>query len=84
MIGMTNEPWFKPKDYGYGNVPINWKGWAITVGFALFITGLVVTVKMGLLSVTLCLVMALIATAIFIPFIKAKTSGEWRWRWGRD
>ena len=79
---MRSDPWFKPKRFGYGSVPTNWKGWAVTIAFALFVIGQVVAVEFGVLSRTWCVVVVLSAMAIFIPFIKAKTSGQWRWRWG--
>ena len=81
---MTGEPWFKPKTYGYGNVPINWKGWAVTFAYAGLVVGLVAAAQAAVISPVWCVVTVLLATAVFIPFIKAKTSGEWRWRWGHD
>jgi hypothetical protein len=79
---MTSEPWFKPKRFGYGNVPINWKGWAVTIAYALFVCGQVMAAEIGVLPPVWCVAFVLLATAVFIPFIKTKTSGQWRWRWG--
>ena len=33
--------WFKPKRYGYGATPITWQGWALVIGFAAAVFGLV-------------------------------------------
>ncbi len=29
------DPWFRPKSYGYGATPANWRGWAATAAFAI-------------------------------------------------
>ena len=34
---MTAQYWFKPKQYGYGAVPMTWEGWAFTLFVALLI-----------------------------------------------
>jgi hypothetical protein len=75
-----SDAWFKPKTVGYGNVPSNWKGWTVTVAFMLFVLGTAVLVETAALSKTWAVVIVLAVTAAYIPFIKAKTSGEWRWR----
>ena len=74
-----SDAWFKPKAVGYGNVPSNWKGWAITIAFTLFIIGMVVLVETETLSKTWAVIIVLAVTAVYVPFIRAKTSGEWRW-----
>jgi hypothetical protein len=83
-MNTLGEPWFKPKTYGYGNAPCNWKGWAATIGFIVFVCGLVLAVQDGRLAPTWAVAIGLIATILFIGFSKAKTAGEWRWRWGDD
>jgi hypothetical protein len=84
MMSGTNDSWFKPKRYGYGNSPSGWKGWAITIAFVLFVAAVIEAAKMGVLPPILCALIALLATLAFVLFSKAKTSGEWRWRWGSD
>ena len=79
-----SDAWFKPKTVGYGNVPSNWKGWTVTIAFALFVVGIVTLVQTTALSKTWAVVIVLAVTAVYVPFIKAKTSGEWRWRSGAD
>jgi len=34
---MTAQYWFKPKQYGYGAVPVTWEGWALTLLVAILI-----------------------------------------------
>ena len=72
--------WFEPKDQGYGNVPITWQGWAVTIAFSACIVAIVVALYVGMLSALAGVVIALAVTAIYLPFIRAKTSAEWRWR----
>jgi len=78
---MTGEAWFRQKRFGYGATPTNWKGWAFVGLFILVIVAVVAaTIAMGLTAwLTILIVLAL--TGAIIPFIKAKTDGEWRWRW---
>ena len=78
---MTGEAWFKPKRFGYGATPSNWKGWAFVGLFILVVVAVVaVTIAKGLTAwLTILIILAL--TGAIIPFIKAKTDGEWRWRW---
>lgn len=78
---MTGEAWFKPKRFGYGATPSNWKGWAFVGLFILVVVAVVaVTIAKGLTALlTVLIILAL--TGAIIPFIKAKTDGEWRWRW---
>jgi hypothetical protein len=75
-----SEAWFRVKPVGYGNVPSNWKGWAVTVAFSLFVVAMVAVEAMGLLSKFWAVAIVLAVTAVYLPFIKAKTNGEWRWR----
>jgi hypothetical protein len=81
---MASQFWFKPKRYGYGTVPTSWQGWASTLGFAGLVAATVVATELKLLSLTWCVVTVLVVTVGFLPLVKAKTDGEWRWRWGAD
>ncbi len=84
--------WFRPHTYGYGATPSNWKGWAATAAFV------VLLVSLSLLLLPLqqnpgtqpaswqiaawgLIVLAL--TAGFIGLARAKTDGQWGWRWGK-
>jgi len=75
-----SQPWFKPKRFGYGATPTNAKGWALTIGFALFIVALAIAVKADRVSVEIGIVIGLAVAAGFIVLTKAKTEGPWRWR----
>ncbi len=81
---MTGQAWFRPKDFGYGNVPINWKGWSLTIAYGMLIIALVTAAALDIASPIWCITAALLATLIYLRLIKAKTAGEWRWRWRRD
>jgi hypothetical protein len=84
--------WFKPKTYGYGATPANWKGWAATGAFvagvlvaSLLLLGLEPKPGTGLSSwqIAAC---ALLVAALIIGFVwlaRAKTDGQWGWRWGK-
>lgn len=85
--------WFKPKAYGYGATPANWKGWAVTFAFVAVVA-----------TATIVLLAALqpdrasgfapwqfavwgagvaLLTLGFIRLCRAKTDGQWGWRWGK-
>ena len=83
--------WFKPRRYGYGVVPKDWRGWlavvlliAIDVALTVWLmvlptvemTGPTIVEFVGWVAST-----GLI-TLIFVAFSRARTDGEWRWRWG--
>jgi hypothetical protein len=84
--------WFKPKAYGYGATPANWKGWVATVAFVavLPIISIVLlasqqngpsgpgTWQIGAWALTIAAL-----TLGFICLARAKTDGQWAWRWGK-
>jgi hypothetical protein len=84
---MTARYWFRPKRYGLGATPVTWEGWAVTGG-ALVLIGVVTWFFIGATrvpSLTAVLVWAVLvgaATVALLIVTKAKTQGEWRWRWG--
>ncbi len=87
------EYWFKPKTYGYGATPSNWKGWTATLGFiavSLLITLPFIVLPVlsghqpsaaGLVSYFVLLGLGVLG---FVRLCRAKTDGIWRWRWGDD
>jgi hypothetical protein len=83
-MSMTNQFWFKPKTFGYGTVPTTWQGWILTLGFGAFVAAMVVATELKALSPYWCVVAVLAVTVGFVALTKAKTDGEWRWRWGAD
>jgi len=82
------ELWFKPRSHGYGATPTHWKGWAASLGFMVaMIVGSYVLLSSGGAEpstgqVLLWAALVGIALSMFIKFCKARTDGEWRWRWG--
>ena len=71
--------WFRPKYYGYGATPANWKGWLATAVFIAMIaaiaSGPLDALRVGAFAALL---------ALFVWIAWKKTDGAWRWRWGRD
>jgi hypothetical protein len=71
--------WFRPKYYGYGATPANWKGWlAIAVFVALaavIFSGAADLWRFGAFAALL---------ALFAWIVWKKTDGPFRWRWGPD
>lgn len=83
--------WFRPKRYGYGAEPANWKGWLATLGFiaVVFSATWVMMVAPALqdvaptteqVAIWFSVMVALVA--VFIWFCRLKSDGDWRWRWG--
>lgn len=84
--------WFKPKSYGYGATPINWKGWASIV---VLVVALFAVLRLFVLPVPgeaphsvweagLGLALVFAVVVVFSLFAKSKTNGEWGWRWGKN
>lgn len=83
--------WFRPKRYGHGAAPANWKGWAAIAGY-MAATGLILWPRILALAlsgappdptgIVTSMVILAIATLGFIWLCKVKTDGEWKWRWG--
>jgi uncharacterized membrane protein len=79
--------WFRPKRYGYGASPSNWKGWLATAVFVALIAGLawMLQPRHGGLDVRTVLIFygaLLLAVGVFAWIAWKKTEGPWRWRWG--
>lgn len=84
--------WFRPKTYGYGATPTSWRGWAAIAAYVAVV--LAVTLPLMFWPVdmpegprlwqlaTWALMVALL-TLGFIRFTRAKTDGQWSWRWGK-
>ena len=86
-----SEYWFRPKTYGYGATPTHWKGWAsVIIVVALFFIatfGFILRPQMNGSQPAFEQVMiwaVIVATLIggLVILSKAKTDGEWKWRWG--
>ncbi|MDF7775138.1 hypothetical protein P1X14_07760 [Sphingomonas sp. AOB5] len=71
--------WFRPKRYGWGATPVTWQGWAAT--FALIASAVLIgSYAQGLGMIRFALLVPLVLG--FLLLCRAKTDGEWRWRWG--
>ena len=82
--------WFKPKTYGYGATPASWQGWVAVAAYVAVVCAL----TFSLLSVpagvpqsvkawqigTWAMVVGIV-TFSFVCFTRAKTDGQWTWRW---
>jgi hypothetical protein len=87
-----NEPWFRQRRYGYGSSPSTWQGWATIIAFPiiLIVVALVIFGEFpvpdgqALGRIVGFLVFVAVALYVFLTFVRAKTTGEWRWRWGDD
>ena len=84
--------WFKPKRYGYGATPSNWKGWAATAAFVLVVLATTLLVfpwqpsggtPPSIWQIVAWLALVAILTGRFMRLARAKTDGQWRWRWGK-
>jgi hypothetical protein len=79
--------WFKPKSFGYGATPANWKGWAATLGlvvamalWSIYVFG--VTRRSGVSWTDWSAWAAGVAvlSVSFIALARYKTDGAWTWR----
>ena len=81
-----NKYWFKPKKYGYGAQPYTWEGWFLTIAFILFIVYIIQPIKecTDIACIYNFKILAIIISTLvfFIIFVKKKTDGCWKWRWG--
>ncbi len=79
--------WFKPKHHGYGATPVTWQGWLVTALFAVALgLGSVMTMLAlrdtgSVLGYAAWFAAVLGAVYAFTQFARAKTDGEWAWRW---
>lgn len=78
---MSNEPWFAEKRFGYGaGMPITWQGWVLTAVMVALIV--VVALVVGPAHPVLGGGAVLAVTLPFLPLMRARTRGGWKWRWG--
>ena len=78
--------WFRPRRYGHGASPSTWQGWATILAFVIiFPLALALFWAMpNLLGIIAVVIFIPAAVLGFIAFVRKKTDGEWRWRWGDD
>ena len=84
--------WFKPHTHGYGATPANWKGWAATLAFVavLLAASLVLFAWQfgqpsgpAVWQIAVWALCVAVATWAFVRLCRAKTDGQWAWRWGK-
>jgi uncharacterized BrkB/YihY/UPF0761 family membrane protein len=84
--------WFRPKTHGYGASPANGQGWVATAAFVAILVCVSIVVLASQqnlpsgpfawqISAWALLVVAL--TLGFVWLARAKSSGQWGWRWGK-
>lgn len=85
--------WFRPKKWGYGAVPVDWRGW---VAVGIYLAVLFVATLGFIAALTEAHTgPAIAATAIFLGFVviwtlgflgiaRARTDGDWAWRPNAD
>jgi hypothetical protein len=78
--------WFRPKRYGYGATPSNWKGWLATVLFVALMATVpaLAPMRSGAEGDYASWIAFAILAILFIGIAWKKTDGAWRWRWGSD
>ena len=88
---LKNNPegyWFKRKVFGWGWIPAKWQGWAVTLGYIVLITTLVLTREESIPgnpdsgSNFLVLALPIIILTILLIVIAYKKGEKPRWQWG--
>ncbi len=74
--------WFRPKRYGWGASPANWKGWLATAVFVVLV--LAVNLELAREMPLIYLGIFALMLALFALIVWKKTEGPWHWRWGPD
>ena len=77
---MSSEAWFRPKRFGFGATPTNWKGWL----FIGLMVALLVAMRLILLPGNAVAFGGgvVVWIAIVTAVCAAKSKGQWRWHWG--
>ncbi len=92
-VSTMSEPWFKPKTFGYGATPANWKGWAAIGAYAVVMTVLAMVMvveptrggaPLPKEQLVTYLATAGLLTVGFLVLCRIKTDGVWSWRWGNS
>jgi hypothetical protein len=82
MTESDDGAWFAPKTMGYGaGLPIAWQGWVLLAVMMVAAVGL--GVWLGPAHPGLAIGAVIGINLLFLPLIKARTRGGWRWRSGR-
>lgn len=81
--------WFRPRTFGYGATPTTWQGWLVVAAFLaveLLLARMILggTEEPGIGRLLAFLAISAVLVAGLIRVSKTRTSGEWKWRWGRE
>jgi hypothetical protein len=77
----VTDKWFRPKRFGYGATPTNWKGWAL-IGLHLFVVFIIAALLAAkVMPIWLGVIVIAALTVVLVAVTKAKTDGEWHWNW---
>ncbi len=77
----AEQAWWAPKRFGYGaGLPVKWQGWAVSLSYALLVTGAAYGILPHSTAASICITLA--ATAVLLLVVARRTRGGWRWRWG--
>lgn len=87
MAANETKYWFKPKRHGYGATPVTWQGWLVTTVFAAMI-GIVAVAGMialkgtgNVMGYVVWFLSVIGGVYWFTQLARARTDGEWAWRW---
>jgi len=75
------DKWFRPKRFGYGATPTNWKGWALVGVHALAVLVVAALLAAKVMPIWLGVIVIAALTVALVAVTKAKTDGEWHWNW---
>jgi positive regulator of sigma E activity len=84
-----NKYWFKPKDYGYGYVPISVEGWVTTLGliligiFLAYINSFFNPLEMNIQKSIFFLLEIIFLGFLFLKLFEKKCKGKLKWNWGK-
>lgn len=82
--------WFRPKQFGWGFVPITWEGWGMTgilvvlILLSAFSNNFFSHEEPAINEVIRYVLDIVILTSIFSLIAKEKTKGKLKMRWGKE
>jgi hypothetical protein len=82
-----NKYWFKPKDYGYGYVPISKEGWIATlilvlIGLLLaYVNNFFSPLKITFFDGIIFLIEIIVLGFLFLKLFEKKCKGKLKWNW---
>ena len=97
MFFKSKKPWFVPKSYGYGLMPVSWQGWLMTLVLVVLMAGSAYSrgffdsaLYVEPANLTLIykqtvgfFIDTCLLIGVFLYFAEKKTKGEIKWNWGK-